>query len=148
MFSACQDNQNKKVKYFLKNHLTLRNLFSIIVKQIALSSLQTTEYPSCVTVMAYPLGQIGMRSGSSPTLNNRITKNRVKKGGDLMESTSFMRVDEVAQELGISKSYAYKIVQKLNAELKEKGFMTISGRVNKQYFMERTCYGATKKERD
>lgn len=65
-----------------------------------------------------------------------------------MESTSFMQVDEVAQELGISKSYAYKIVQKLNAELKEKGFMTISGRVNKQYFMERTCYGATKKERD
>ena len=65
-----------------------------------------------------------------------------------MESTSFMRVDEVAQELGISKSYAYKIVQKLNAELKEKGFMTISGRVNKQYFIERTCYGAPKKERD
>lgn len=65
-----------------------------------------------------------------------------------MESTSFMRVDEVAQELGISKSYAYKIVQKLNVELKEKGFMIISGRVNKQYFMERTCYGATKKERD
>lgn len=65
-----------------------------------------------------------------------------------MESTSFMRVDEVAQELGVSKSYAYKIVQKLNAELKEKGFMTISGRVNKQYFIERTCYGATKKERD
>lgn len=65
-----------------------------------------------------------------------------------MESTSFMRVDEVAQELGMSKSYAYKIVQKLNIELKEKGFMTISGRVNKQYFMERTCYGATKKERD
>lgn len=64
-----------------------------------------------------------------------------------MESTSFIRVDEVAQELGISKSYAYKIVQKLNTELKEKGFMTISGRVNKQYFMERTCYGATKKER-
>ena len=60
-----------------------------------------------------------------------------------MESTSFMRVDEVAQELSISKSYAYKIVQKLNVELKEKGFMTISGRVNKQYFMERTCYGAT-----
>ena len=26
-----------------------------------------------------------------------------------MENTSFMRVDEVAQELGVSKSYAYKI---------------------------------------
>lgn len=64
-----------------------------------------------------------------------------------MEGTSFMRVDEVAQELGISKSYAYKIVQKLNAELSSKGFLTISGRVNKQYFMERTCYGAVKEVR-
>ena len=64
-----------------------------------------------------------------------------------MENTSFMRVDEVAKELGISKSYAYKIVQKLNAELAEKGYMVISGRVNKQDFRERTCYGADKKER-
>lgn len=64
-----------------------------------------------------------------------------------MENTSFMRVDEVAKELGVSKSYAYKIVQKLNAELAEKGYMVISGRVNKQYFMERTCYGAVQKER-
>lgn len=63
------------------------------------------------------------------------------------ESASFMKVDEVAQELGISKSYAYKIVQRLNAELAEKGYMVISGRVNKQYFTERTCYGADKKER-
>ena len=63
-----------------------------------------------------------------------------------MENTSFMKVDEVAQELGVSKSYAYKIVQKLNEELKSKGFLTISGRVNKQYFMERTCYGAERKE--
>ena len=64
-----------------------------------------------------------------------------------MENTSFMRVEEVARELGVSKSYAYKIVQKLNEELKSKGFLTVSGRVNKQYFMERTCYGAVQKER-
>lgn len=32
-----------------------------------------------------------------------------------MASTTFMRVEEVAEELGVSKSYAYKIVQKLNA---------------------------------
>ncbi len=64
-----------------------------------------------------------------------------------MKNTSFMKVDEVAQELGISKSYAYKIVQKLNDELKSKGYITISGRVNKQYFMERICYGAVQKER-
>ena len=63
-----------------------------------------------------------------------------------MENTSFMRVEEVAQELGISKSYAYKIVQMLNAGLKEKGILTISGRVNRKYFMERTCYSTDRKE--
>ena len=64
-----------------------------------------------------------------------------------MSETTFMKVDEVAEQLGVSKSYAYKIVQELNTELKEQGFLTISGRVNKQYFMERTCYGAIRKER-
>lgn len=62
-----------------------------------------------------------------------------------MGNATFMRVQDVADELGVSKSYAYKIVQKLNAELKEQGFLTISGRVNKQYFLERTCYGSKKK---
>ena len=59
-----------------------------------------------------------------------------------MEKRSFMRVDEVAAELGVSKSYAYKIVQRLNAELKAKGYLTISGRVSRRYFMERMCYEA------
>ena len=57
------------------------------------------------------------------------------------EKQSFMRVDEVAQELGVSKSYAYKIVQKLNAELKSLGYLTISGRVNRKFFYEKLCYG-------
>ena len=52
-----------------------------------------------------------------------------------MESASFMKVDEVAQELGVSKSYAYKIVQKLNAELAEKCYMVISGRVKKKQIL-------------
>ena len=34
-----------------------------------------------------------------------------------MTEHNFMRVEEVAQELGVSKSYAYKIVQQLNAKL-------------------------------
>lgn len=63
-----------------------------------------------------------------------------------MEHRSFMTVDELAQELGISKSYAYKIVQRLNSELDSKDYITISGRVNRQYFLERTCYGAIQKE--
>ena len=64
----------------------------------------------------------------------------------MAEKQSFMRVDEVAQELGVSKSYAYKIVQKLNAELKNLGYLTISGRVNRNFFMEKFCYGKTEEE--
>lgn len=61
--------------------------------------------------------------------------------------TTFMKVQDVADELGISKSYAYKIVQQLNEELKAQGYITISGRVNKQYFLERVCYSTAEKER-
>lgn len=57
-----------------------------------------------------------------------------------MSDKSFMRVEDVAKELDVSKSYAYKIVQQLNKELAEKGYLTISGRINRQYFLERTCY--------
>ena len=49
----------------------------------------------------------------------------------MMNEKSFMRVEEVAATLDVSKSYAYKIVQKLNAELKAKGYLTISGRVSR-----------------
>lgn len=55
----------------------------------------------------------------------------------------FIRVDEVAKELEVSKPYAYKLIRQLNDELKAKGFLTISGRVNRQYFNER-LYGAGK----
>ena len=53
----------------------------------------------------------------------------------------FIRADDVAQELGVSKPYAYKIIRQLNDELKAKGFITIAGRVNRQYFNER-IYGS------
>lgn len=61
----------------------------------------------------------------------------------LMTDKNFMRVEDVARELDVSKSYAYKIVQKLNKELEAKGYITISGRVNRQYFLERTFYGGS-----
>ena len=64
-----------------------------------------------------------------------------------MNENNFLRVDDVAKELGVSKSYAYKIVQKLNAELRSLGYLTISGRINRKYFMEKLCYnGAERKE--
>ena len=57
----------------------------------------------------------------------------------------FIRVEEVAKELDVSVPYAYKIIRKLNDELKAKGFITIAGRVNRQYFNER-LYGAERNE--
>lgn len=58
----------------------------------------------------------------------------------------FIRAEDVAQELNVSKPYAYKLIRQLNEELKAKGFITIAGRVNRQYFYER-LYGAGKGER-
>ena len=49
----------------------------------------------------------------------------------------FMRVEEVAAELGVSASYAYKVIRELNNELKSKGFVTIAGRINRDYLKER-----------
>ena len=56
-----------------------------------------------------------------------------------MES-SLITAEEVAKELGISVGHAYKIVKKLNDELKAKGYITIAGKVSRQYFGER-LYG-------
>ena len=38
-----------------------------------------------------------------------------------MTNRTFMTVEEVAAELGVSKSYAYKIVKQLNDELQKLG---------------------------
>ena len=46
----------------------------------------------------------------------------------------FLNAEQVAAELGVSKSYAYKLIQKLNQELKELGCITIRGRVDRKYF--------------
>ena len=63
-----------------------------------------------------------------------------------MANGMFMRVDEVAKELGVSVPYAYKVIQRLNVELQEKGCLTISGRVNRNFFYEKFCYVKRREE--
>lgn len=60
--------------------------------------------------------------------------------------SKFIRAEDVAQELNVSKPYAYKLIRQLNEELRAKGYITISGRVNRQYFYER-LYGAEREEK-
>ena len=54
--------------------------------------------------------------------------------------TLFMTADEVAKEMNVSKAYAYKIIQRLNRELQELGYLTVSGKVNRKYFMKKVNY--------
>lgn len=51
-----------------------------------------------------------------------------------------MYAEDISRELGISKGYAYKIIKELNKELKEAGFIVISGRVPRA-FGETKFYG-------
>lgn len=53
------------------------------------------------------------------------------------EPQKFMRVNEVADLMGISKSRAYKIMRQLNKELEAKGKITTSGRISRKYLLER-----------
>ena len=63
-----------------------------------------------------------------------------------MTNNTFMRVTDVAEELGVSKSYAYKLVQLLNIDLKNMGYLTVAGKVSRKYFMEKVCYGEREKK--
>lgn len=59
-----------------------------------------------------------------------------------METTSrFMNAKEVASYLGVSESKAYKLIQKMNSELKAKGYITIAGKVSRAYFEEKIYTG-------
>ena len=53
-----------------------------------------------------------------------------------MENKTFMTVEEVAKELNVSHSYAYKLVKSLNEELKKLGCITIAGRVDRKFFYD------------
>lgn len=57
-----------------------------------------------------------------------------------MDNKIFLNVEEVAKEMGVSKSYAYKVVKQLNQDLKKQGYLTVAGRVNAQYFHKKVCY--------
>ena len=56
-----------------------------------------------------------------------------------------MRGGDIAKEMGVSEAMDYKIIRNLNNELKEQGFITVQGRLSRQYFEER-IYGIKSKE--
>ena len=63
-----------------------------------------------------------------------------------MANQIFMRVNEVAEELGVSIPYAYKLIRQLNEKKTKTGCITISGRIDRKFFHEK-FYG-TRTEKD
>lgn len=58
-----------------------------------------------------------------------------------------MRVEEVAEKLGVSIPYAYKLIRSMNEELKEAGCITIAGRIDRKFFHEK-FYGTREQKGD
>lgn len=61
----------------------------------------------------------------------------------IIEQHLFVTAGDIAEELGISKPFAYKLVRQMNEELEAKGFLTIAGKVSRKYYEEK-FYGITK----
>ena len=57
-----------------------------------------------------------------------------------MRNELFVTAGEVAQELGVSKPFAYKLVRQMNEELAKTGCITITGRIDRKFFHEK-LYG-------
>lgn len=56
-----------------------------------------------------------------------------------VQGSVYIRVGEICQLLDISEPTAYRVIHKLNEELSAKGYITLAGRTNRNYFMERVC---------
>lgn len=53
----------------------------------------------------------------------------------------FMTAKEVQDFLEVSRTTAYKLINEMNQELMNLGYRVQRGKVNRQYFMEKYCYG-------
>lgn len=60
--------------------------------------------------------------------------------------STFLTALEAAQLLHISTSHAYKVIHRLNQELKAQGFLTIAGRISRDYLLQRTMGKSPDKE--
>lgn len=64
-----------------------------------------------------------------------------------MANQIFMRVNEVAEELGISIPFAYRIIRQMNEELAKTGCITITGRIDRKFFHEKLYSTRSETER-
>ena len=53
-----------------------------------------------------------------------------------MAANFMITAAEIMEELGVSRAFAYRLMQKMNRELQAKGYTVISGKVSRKYFEE------------
>lgn len=54
----------------------------------------------------------------------------------------FMTVKEVQDFLEVSRTTTYQLINEMNQELIDLGYRVQRGKINRQYFMEKYCYGS------
>lgn len=52
-------------------------------------------------------------------------------------ASMYLYAKDVAERLGMSRNYAYKVIRELNAELEKKGYRVIAGRIPLKFFEEK-----------
>jgi hypothetical protein len=82
--------------------------------------------------------------GRTCGMSDILLRRQLNIGGFDLTEKMFMRVTEVAEALDVSEPYAYKLIRKLNEELKEKGCIVIAGRIDRRFFYEK-FYGSNTK---
>ena len=60
----------------------------------------------------------------------------------MAKDKNFLNASDVADYMDVSIPMAYKIIRRLNDELEEQGYLTVSSKVSKRYF-EQQIYGCT-----
>ncbi len=72
-----------------------------------------------------------MKDKGDLTMENKDTKT-------VSVRQEFYTAQEVATMLGVSKTSTYRVIKRLNAELEEKVYITITGKISKRYFLEKS----------
>jgi len=63
-----------------------------------------------------------------------------------MNEKLYFTAAEIAEMMGVGRTTAYGIVRQLNDELEKKGYLTVGGKIPKEYFNEKYFGGSHPKE--
>ncbi len=64
----------------------------------------------------------------------------------MISDKKFLNASDVSEYMDISIPMAYKIIRRLNNELNANGYLTVSGKISRQYF-EQKVYGLANAQR-